>query len=74
MELNEWYLDDATLGGSFEGVRDDLVVLSDKLSAIDLKVNSSKCRFLFSMMTMRRLQRLFLEQCIRKSKLFRGVT
>ena len=42
-EFNVWYLDDATLGGSPEGVRDDLVALLDKLAAIGLEVNSSKC-------------------------------
>ena len=42
-EFNVWYLDDATLGGSPEGVHDDLVTLLDKLAAIGLEVNSSKC-------------------------------
>lgn len=42
-EFNAWYLDDATLGDSPEKVRDDLVVLLDKLAAIGLEVNSSKC-------------------------------
>ena len=41
--FNVWYLDDATLGGSPEGIRDDMVALLDKLAAIDLEVNSSKC-------------------------------
>ena len=35
-EFNVWYLDDATLGGSPEGLRDDLVTLLDKLAAIGL--------------------------------------
>lgn len=42
-EFNVWYLDDATLGDSPERVRDDLVILLDKLAAIGLEVNSSKC-------------------------------
>ena len=42
-EFNAWYLDDATLGVSTKGVRYDLVALLDKLAAIGLEVNSSKC-------------------------------
>ena len=38
-----WYLDDATLGDSPERVYDDLVVLLERLRAIGLEVNGSKC-------------------------------
>ena len=38
-----WYLDDATLGDSPERVYDDLVVLLERLRAICLEVNGSKC-------------------------------
>ena len=41
--FNVWYLDDDTLGESPERVRDDLVVLLERLKAIDLEVNGSKC-------------------------------
>ena len=42
-EFNVWYLDDATLGNSPERVYDDLVVLLERLRAIGLEVNGSKC-------------------------------
>ena len=42
-EFNIWYLDDATLGDSPERVHDDLVVLVERLRAIGLEVNGSKC-------------------------------
>ena len=42
-EFNVWYLDDATLGDSPERVYDDLVVLLERLRAIGLEVNWSKC-------------------------------
>ena len=42
-EFNVWYLDDATLGDSPERVYDDLVVLLERLRAIGLEVNGSKC-------------------------------
>ena len=42
-EFNVWYLDDATLGDSLERVHDDLVVLLERLRAIGLEVNGSKC-------------------------------
>ena len=42
-EFNVWYLDDATLGDSPERVHDDLVVLLERLRAIGLEVNGSKC-------------------------------
>ena len=42
-EFNVWYLDDATLGDSSERVYDDLVVLLERLRAIGLEVNGSKC-------------------------------
>ena len=42
-EFNVWYLDDATLGDSTERVYDDLVVLLERLRAIGLEVNGSKC-------------------------------
>ena len=42
-EFNVWYLDDSTLGDSPERVYDDLVVLLERLRAIGLEVNGSKC-------------------------------
>ena len=42
-ELNVWYSDDATLGDYPERVHDDLVVLLERLRAIGLEVNGSKC-------------------------------
>ena len=42
-EFNVWYLDDATHGDSPERVYDDLVVLLERLRAIGLEVNGSKC-------------------------------
>ena len=42
-EFNVWYLDDATLGDSPERVQDDLVVLLERLRAIGLEVDGSKC-------------------------------
>ena len=42
-ELNVWYSDDATLGNYPERVHDDLVVLLERLRAIGLEVNGSKC-------------------------------
>ena len=39
-----WYLENATLGGSLEKIRDDLVTLLDKLAVIGLEVNSRKCK------------------------------
>ena len=42
-EFNVWYLDDATLGDSQERVHDDLVVLLERLRAIGLEINGSKC-------------------------------
>ena len=42
-EFNAWYLDNATLGDSPERVYDDLVVLLERLRAIGLEVNGSKC-------------------------------
>ena len=42
-EFNVWYLDDATLGDSPERIHDDLVVLPERLRAIGLEVNRSKC-------------------------------
>ena len=42
-EFNVWYFDDATLGDSSERVHDDLVVLLERLRAIGLEVNGSKC-------------------------------
>lgn len=42
-EFNVWYLDDATLGDSPERVHEDLRVLMDRLRAIGLEINSSKC-------------------------------
>ena len=42
-EFNVWYLDDATLGDSPERVYDDLLVLLERLRAIGLEVNGSKC-------------------------------
>ena len=50
--FNVLYLDDPILSGTPKGVRDDLVVLLDKLVAIFMEVN---VRFLFSMMTVQRL-------------------
>ena len=38
-----WYLDDATVGDSPEIDYDDLVVLLERLRAIGLEVNGSKC-------------------------------
>ena len=45
-EFNAWYLDDAILGDSPEKVHDDLVVLLERLRAIGLKVNGSKCELI----------------------------
>ena len=42
-EFNVWYLDDANLGDSPERVHNDLVVLLERLRAIGLEVNGSKC-------------------------------
>ena len=42
-EFNVWYLDDATLGESPLRVHDDPVVLLERLRAIGLEVNGSKC-------------------------------
>ena len=42
-ELNVWYSDDATIGDYPERVHDDLVVLLERLRAIGLEVNGSKC-------------------------------
>ena len=42
-EFNVWYLDDAALEDSPERVCDDLVVLLERLRAIGLEVNGSKC-------------------------------
>ena len=42
-EFNVWYLDDANLGDSPEKVYDDLVALLERLGAIGLEVNGSKC-------------------------------
>ena len=42
-EFNVWYLDDATLGDYPERVHDDFVVLLERLRAIGLEVNGSKC-------------------------------
>ena len=36
-------MEDSTLGGTTEGVRDDLLPILDKLAAIGLEVNSCKC-------------------------------
>ena len=38
-----WYLDDATLGDYPERVHDELLVLLERLRAIGLEVNGSKC-------------------------------
>ena len=42
-EFNVWYLEDATLGDYPDRVHDDLVVLLERLRAIGLEVNGSKC-------------------------------
>ena len=42
-EFNVWYLNDATLRDSPERGYDDLVVLLERLRAIGLEVNGSKC-------------------------------
>ena len=42
-EFNVWYLDDASLEDSPEKDHDNLVVLLERLRAIDLEVNGSKC-------------------------------
>ena len=42
-EFNVRYLDDATLGDSPERVYDDLVALLERIRAIGLEVNGSKC-------------------------------
>ena len=45
-ELNVWYLDDATIGGTVGSVTKDLQVLIPRLASIGLTVNSSKCELL----------------------------
>ena len=42
-EFNVWYLDDTTLGDSPERVYNDLVVLLERLRAIGMVANESKC-------------------------------
>ena len=42
-DLNVWYSDDDTLVDYRERVHDDLVVLLERLRAIGLEVNGSKC-------------------------------
>ena len=44
-EFNVWYLEYATFGNSPERVHNDLVVLLERLRAIGLEVNGSKCEF-----------------------------
>ncbi|KAL0820722.1 hypothetical protein ABMA28_006551 [Loxostege sticticalis] len=43
--LNVWYLDDGTLGGEPEIVKQDLITLIPRLRDLGLEVNSAKCEF-----------------------------
>ncbi|XP_049886857.1 uncharacterized protein LOC126381429 [Pectinophora gossypiella] len=43
--LNVWYLDDGTLGGKPEVVKQDLDILLPRFRELGLEVNTSKCEF-----------------------------
>ncbi|KAL0879439.1 hypothetical protein ABMA27_003190 [Loxostege sticticalis] len=43
--LNVWYLDDGTVGGETDRVKQDLLTLITRLRDLGLEVNSAKCEF-----------------------------
>ena len=47
-ELNLWYLDDATLAGDPEVVKEDLAKINQSADTLGLKINSKKCELFFT--------------------------
>ena len=45
-ELNCWYMDDGTIGGNFQTVKDDLEMIKSKSADMGLLLNESKCEVL----------------------------